>query len=54
MWGYPFVPIVSAALALLLIADLAYLAPATSGAGILIVLSGVPIYFAWTFRRPKT
>jgi APA family basic amino acid/polyamine antiporter len=53
-WGYPLVPIASAALALLLIADLAYLAPATSGAGILIVLSGVPIYFAWTFRRPKT
>ena len=47
-WGYPLIPIISAALALILIADLAYLAPSTSGAGILIVLTGVPIYFLWT------
>jgi APA family basic amino acid/polyamine antiporter len=47
MWGYPAVPIVSMLLATLLIVDLAYLAPATSGIGILIVLSGVPIYFLW-------
>jgi APA family basic amino acid/polyamine antiporter len=46
-WGYPLVPIASAALALLLIADLAYLAPTTSGIGILIVLTGVPVYFLW-------
>jgi hypothetical protein len=31
----------------LLIVDLAWLAPATSGIGILIVLTGVPIYFLW-------
>jgi basic amino acid/polyamine antiporter, APA family len=49
-WGYPLVPIVSAALALILIADLACLAPATSGIGILIVLTGVPVYFAWASR----
>jgi APA family basic amino acid/polyamine antiporter len=53
-WGYPFVPIASAALALVLIADLACLAPATSGIGILIVLTGVPVYFAWALRRGKT
>jgi APA family basic amino acid/polyamine antiporter len=46
-WGYPFVPIVSIVLAGLLIVDLAWLAPATSGIGILIVLTGVPVYFAW-------
>lgn len=50
MWGYPIVPIVSMFLAALLIADLAYVAPATSGIGILIVLSGVPIYFFWRKR----
>ena len=50
MWGYPGVPIVSMLLAVLLIADLAYVAPATSGIGILIVLSGVPIYFLWRKR----
>jgi APA family basic amino acid/polyamine antiporter len=49
-WGYPFVPIISILLAVLLIIDLAYLAPATSGIGILIVLTGVPAYFLW---RPR-
>src|SRR5437762_3840132 len=46
-WGYPFVPIVSILLAGLLIVDLGFLAPATSGIGILIVLTGVPAYFFW-------
>jgi APA family basic amino acid/polyamine antiporter len=54
MWGYPIVPIVSMVLAALLIADLAYVAPATSGIGILIVLSGVPIYFLWRKRAVVT
>ena len=46
-WGYPIVPIISILLAGLLIVDLAFLAPATSGIGILIVLTGVPAYFLW-------
>jgi APA family basic amino acid/polyamine antiporter len=46
-WGYPVVPIVSVLLAGLLIVDLGFLAPATSGIGILIVLTGVPAYFFW-------
>lgn len=46
-WGYPFVPIVSIVLAAVLIVDLAFLAPTTSGIGIVIVLSGAPIYFLW-------
>ena len=46
-WGYPVVPIISIVLAALLIVDLALLAPATSGIGILIVLTGVPVYFFW-------
>ncbi len=46
-WGYPVVPIISMVLAALLIADLGYVAPSTSGIGILIVLTGVPIYFLW-------
>jgi APA family basic amino acid/polyamine antiporter len=46
-WGYPIVPIVSIVLAGLLIIDLAFLAPATSGIGIFIVLTGVPVYFFW-------
>jgi APA family basic amino acid/polyamine antiporter len=49
-WGYPIVPIVSIVLSGLLVVDLACLAPATSGIGILIVLSGVPVYFLWRLR----
>src|SRR5216684_1179090 len=49
-WGYPLVPCVSIFLAALLIIDLAYLAPATSGIGILIVLTGIPVYLAWRKR----
>lgn len=51
-WGYPFVPITSVLLAGLLIIDLGFLAPATSGIGILIVLTGVPAYFFWRKASP--
>jgi APA family basic amino acid/polyamine antiporter len=47
MWGYPFVPVLSIVLAAALTVDLAWLAPTTSGMGILLVLTGVPIYFLW-------
>jgi len=47
MWGYPIVPIVSMLLAALLIVDLVFLAPTTSGIGMLIVFTGVPAYFLW-------
>jgi APA family basic amino acid/polyamine antiporter len=46
-WGYPAVPIISIVLAGLLIVDLGFLAPGTSGIGIVIVLTGVPAYFFW-------
>jgi basic amino acid/polyamine antiporter, APA family len=46
-WGYPIVPILSIALAAVLLFDLVYLVPGTSGIGILIVLTGVPVYFLW-------
>jgi basic amino acid/polyamine antiporter, APA family len=49
-WGYPFVPIISLVLAIVLVIDLAYLAPATSGIGIAIVLTGVPVYLVWRTR----
>jgi APA family basic amino acid/polyamine antiporter len=50
MWGYPLVPIISVVLAAVLIVDLAYLAPMTSGIGYLLVLTGIPVYFS---RRSK-
>jgi APA family basic amino acid/polyamine antiporter len=52
-WGYPVVPIISILLAGLLIVDLAWLAPTTSGIGIAIVLSGVPVYLFWR-KAPVT
>jgi APA family basic amino acid/polyamine antiporter len=52
-WGYPLVPLLSIAIAALLIADLAFLAPATAGMGILIVLTGVPVYFFWRLPHPS-
>lgn len=49
-WGYPVVPAIYLALALVLVIDLGVLAPATSGIGYLLVLSGVPIYWWWGRR----
>ena len=46
-WGYPIVPAIYLILAMLLIVDLAYLAPSTSGIGFLILLTGLPVYLAW-------
>jgi APA family basic amino acid/polyamine antiporter len=46
-FGYPIVPIVYIAIAMLLVLDLAYLTPTTSGIGYLLVLTGIPVYFIW-------
>jgi APA family basic amino acid/polyamine antiporter len=54
-WGYPIVPIISILLAGLLIVDLAWLAPATSGIGMVITLTGVPAYLFWRrFNRVES
>ena len=52
-WGYPIVPALYVCLAVLLVVDLAYLAPATSGIGYLIVASGVPVYLVWRWRSAQ-
>ncbi|HLL72687.1 MAG TPA: amino acid permease [Pyrinomonadaceae bacterium] len=49
-FGYPVVPVIYIVLALLLVLDLAYLTPETSGIGYLLVLTGIPIYFLWRKR----
>ena len=46
-FGYPFVPLIYILLATLLVLDLAYLAPQTSGIGYLLVLTGLPVYLIW-------
>jgi APA family basic amino acid/polyamine antiporter len=53
-WGYPVVPLIYITLAVLLIVDLGILAPATSGIGYLLVLSGVPVYWAWRGAARRT
>lgn len=45
--GYPLVPVLYLTLASFLVVDLAYLTPSTSGAGYVLVLTGVPVYFLW-------
>ena len=46
-FGYPFVPMVYILLATLLVLDLAYLLPRTSGGGYVLVLIGLPAYLIW-------
>ena len=50
-FGYPVVPLIYILLALLLVIDLAYLKPTTSGIGYLLVLTGIPVFLIW---RRKT
>ncbi|HEV2828559.1 MAG TPA: amino acid permease [Pyrinomonadaceae bacterium] len=50
-WGYPVVPLIYIVLALLIVLDLAYLAPSTSGIGYLLVLTGIPVYFFWRRKQ---
>ena len=49
--GYPIVPLIYIILAVLIVLDLAYLAPSTSGIGYLLVLTGIPVYFVWRKRN---
>ena len=51
--GYPVTPIIYLLLATLIILDLAYLAPTTSGISYLLMLSSIPVYFLWRGRVPK-
>jgi basic amino acid/polyamine antiporter, APA family len=52
-WGYPVVPTIFVVLSVLLVINLAFLAPGTSGIGYLIVLTGIPVYFIWRSRLQK-
>jgi len=49
--GYPATPLIYISAAALLILDLAYVAPATSGIGYLLALSSIPVYLIWRGRR---
>jgi APA family basic amino acid/polyamine antiporter len=49
-WGYPITPLVFLSLSMFVTLTLLYLAPATSGIGYLLALTGVPVYFIWRRR----
>ncbi|HEX5871219.1 MAG TPA: APC family permease [Longimicrobium sp.] len=49
-FGYPVTPLIYLVIAALLVIDLAWLAPQTSGMGYLLVLTGVPVYLLWRRR----
>jgi basic amino acid/polyamine antiporter, APA family len=51
--GYPVPALIFISLAVLLVLDFVYLAPATSGFGYLIVLTGIPVYFIWSRRSAR-
>ena len=53
-FGYPIVPVIYILLALLVVLDLAYLAPGTSGIGYLLVLTGIPAYLIWRRSAART
>jgi APA family basic amino acid/polyamine antiporter len=53
-FGYPVVPVIYIVLAVLLIIDLAYLTPKTSGIGYLLVLAGIPVYLIWRRRGEQS
>lgn len=45
--GYPVTPVIYLVVDLLLVLDLSYLTPRTSGLGYLLVLAGIPVYLLW-------
>jgi APA family basic amino acid/polyamine antiporter len=53
-FGYPIVPLIYISIALLLVIDLAYLTPKTSGIGYLLVLAGIPAYLIWRRQAKVT
>ncbi len=43
-WGYPFAPFIFAAASALIVLNALWRSPATSGAGVLVILGGLPVY----------
>jgi basic amino acid/polyamine antiporter, APA family len=49
-WGYPVVPIIYIVLALAIAVDLLIYKPAYTWPGLIIVLTGIPVYYFWRWR----
>ena len=51
MWGYPFTPLLFAAVTLWFLVDNLLLNPIPSVSGLIVVASGVPAYMVWKYAR---
>jgi basic amino acid/polyamine antiporter, APA family len=50
-WGYPVLPALYILMAFLVMVDLLFVKPRFTWPGLIIVLTGVPVYFFWNWRR---
>jgi basic amino acid/polyamine antiporter, APA family len=50
-WGYPVLPALYILMAFLVMLDLLFVKPRFTWPGLIIVLTGVPVYFAWNAKR---
>lgn len=50
-WGYPVLPALYILMAFLVMVDLLFVKPRFTWPGLVIVLSGVPVYFFWNLRK---
>ena len=52
-WGYPVIPALYATLCALIMVDLLVVKPVYTWPGLILVLSGIPIYFLWRMRSRR-
>jgi APA family basic amino acid/polyamine antiporter len=53
-WGYPVVPAVYLLLCVAICVVLLVVKPQNTWPGLLIVLTGIPVYFLWRLTSPRT
>jgi APA family basic amino acid/polyamine antiporter len=51
MWGYPVTPVLFLAITAWFLLNMVLTRPIPSLAGLLLIATGIPIYFLWTRRR---
>src|SRR5205823_4339807 len=53
-FGYPIIPALYIVFCTAIMLDLLLVKPAYSWAGLIVVLTGIPVYFLWNLRRAST
>jgi APA family basic amino acid/polyamine antiporter len=54
MWGFPVLPALFVASTVAIVASQVIAEPMESAAGLLLVLSGLPVYYIWARRARRT